>query len=54
MKNYTLIFKDKKGNELTSNVIEAKNKKEAKKIANKLKANSMLNDLNKIIINNKN
>lgn len=51
MKNYTLIFEDKKGNELTTNVIEAKNKKEAKIIANKLIANSILNDLHKIKIN---
>jgi len=50
MKNYKLIFEDKKGNELTSKNIEAKNKIEAKKIADNLKANSMLNDLHKIVI----
>ena len=51
MKSYKLVFEDKKGNELTSKTIEAKNKSEAKKIADKIKLNSLLNDLYKISIN---
>ena len=50
MKNYTLIYLDKYGNELTRKEITAKNLKEAnnqKKIAF---ATSKINDLHKIIL----
>lgn len=50
MKTYKLIFLTKKGAELQSKEIEANNLKEAKQIANNLKANSMINDLHKIIV----
>ena len=50
MKAYKLIFLTKQGTELQSKEIEAKNLKEAKQVANNLKANSMLNDLHKIIV----
>lgn len=48
MKAYKLIFLTKKGAELQTKEITAKNKKEATKIAKKVLANSMLNDLHKI------
>lgn len=52
MKNYILIFEDKNGNELKREYLLSKNKIEAKKTADKIKANSMINDLHKIIIKN--
>jgi hypothetical protein len=48
MKTYKLIFLTKKGAELQTNEITAKNLKEATKIAKKVFANSMINDLHKI------
>ena len=48
MKAYKLIFLTKEGAELQSKEIEAKNLKEAKQVANNIKANSMINDLHKI------
>ena len=48
MKTYKLIFLTKEGVELQSKEIEANNLKEAKQVANNLKANSMINDLHKI------
>jgi len=48
--NYNLIFEDIDGNELERKKIEVKNLKEAKKIVSLYKANSMLNDLYKIVI----
>lgn len=48
MKTYTLIFEDKKGNELKSDEITALNIKEARKTRDNVLANSMINDLFKI------
>ena len=48
MKNYKLIYLTKEGDELESAEITAKNLKEAKELAKKVLANSMLNDLHKI------
>ena len=48
MKSYNLIYLDRKSNELRRESIEANNLKEAKKIAQNRKANSMLKDLHKI------
>ena len=48
MKTYKLIFLTKKGAELQTKETIAKNLKEAKEIAKKVLANSMLNDLHKI------
>ena len=48
MKAYNLIYLDNKSNELRKESIEANNLKEAKKIAQNRKANSMLKDLHKI------
>ena len=45
MKTFKFTFEDKKGNELTSKIIECQSKKEAIKIANNMQANSMMNDL---------
>lgn len=50
MKAYKLIFLTKQGTKLQTKEIEAKNLKEAKEIAKKVLANSMLNDLHKIEI----
>ena len=50
MKTYKLIFLTKEGAELQTKEITAKNKKEAKQVANNLKANSMINDLHKILV----
>lgn len=48
MKTYKLIFLTKEDAELQTKEIEANNLKEAKQVANNLKANSMINDLHKI------
>ena len=48
MKTYNLIFLTKKGAELQTKEVTAKNLKEAKEIAKKVLANSMINDLHKI------
>lgn len=48
MKAYKLISLTKQGDKLESAEITAKNLKEAKEIAKKVLANSMLNDLHKI------
>ena len=48
MKTYKLIFLTKEGAELQTKEIEANNLKEAKEIAKKVFANSMINDLHKI------
>ena len=48
MKTYKLIFLTKEGAELQTKETTAKNLKEAKEIAKKVLANSMLNDLHKI------
>lgn len=48
MKNYDLIFEDKKGNELTRKSITAINIKEARVTRDKELANSLINDLHKI------
>jgi hypothetical protein len=50
MKTYRLSFQDKNQNEIEVIEIEAKNRKEAKSLANIILNNSMLNDLHKIII----
>jgi hypothetical protein len=50
IKQYILIFEDKKGNELTTKTINAFNKKEAIEIKNNIMAESMINSLHKIII----
>ena len=50
MINYKLIYLTKEGDELKSAEITAKNKKEAKELAKKVLANSMLNDLHKIAV----
>lgn len=49
-KMYVFVFEDKRGNELTRRKAECLNLTEAKQIARKYKANSMLNDLHKIVI----
>ena len=49
MKNYIFTFFDKKGNELLRKELFAHSKKDAITIANKLKAESNINDLNKVI-----
>ena len=49
-KYYVLSYEDKQGNELQRITIEALNKKDAKRIAKIAYANSMLNDLHKIIV----
>jgi hypothetical protein len=48
MKNYNLIFEDKKGNEIKRESVDAKNIAEARKIRDNIFANSMINDLFKI------
>ena len=48
MKTYKLIFLTKQGAELQTKETTAKNLKEAKEIAKKVLANSMINDLHKI------
>jgi hypothetical protein len=50
IKNYTLIFEDKQGNELKRINIYAKCKKEANKLAKIYKSASQLNDLNNISV----
>ncbi len=50
MKTYTLIFKDKEGNELTRKETTANNIKEARAYAAKVFASSMINDLYKISV----
>lgn len=50
MKNYTLVFLDKKGNELTEKKITAVNKKDANKQRDVAFANCMINDCVKIIV----
>jgi hypothetical protein len=44
MKNYQMILVDVNSNELVSYNIEAKNKKEAKKIGQKIIATTKIND----------
>lgn len=48
MKTYKLIYLTKQGDELRTEEVTAKNLKDAKEIAKKVLANSMLNDLHKI------
>ena len=48
MKTYKLIFLTKQGAELQTKEVTARNLKEAKELAKKVLANSMLNDLHKI------
>jgi len=48
MKNYSLIYEDKKGNELKRSETTALNIKEARKYRDAILANSMINDLYKI------
>ena len=48
MKAYKLIYLTKEGTKLQTKEIEAKNLKEATKIAKKVLANSLINDLHKI------
>ena len=48
MKTYKLIYLTKEGDELRTEEVTAKNKKEAKELAKKVLANSMINDLHKI------
>lgn len=48
MKSYTFIYLDKKGNELKSEQRECYSLGEARKLADNLEANSMLNDLKEI------
>lgn len=50
MKNYTLVFEDKQGNELTRKEITAANLKEARSQRDAAHANSKINDLHKIKI----
>lgn len=50
MKNFKLIFEDKQGNDLTCTTIEALNLQDAKRIAKIAYANSMMNDLHKIVV----
>jgi len=45
MKNFKLIYEDYKGNELDSKKYDFENSLEAQKFANKLFANSNMNDL---------
>lgn len=48
MKTYKLIFLTKEGAELQTKETTARNLKEAKELAKKVLANSMINDLHKI------
>lgn len=50
MKTYILIYSDRKGNELLREKTDAENITEARKYADKKLANSMINDLYKIIV----
>ncbi len=48
MKTYILIYEDRKGNELQTEKIEETNIKQARILAAKKLANSMINDLHRI------
>jgi hypothetical protein len=48
MRNYIFIFQDNQQNELKRTEATAKNMKQAKELAKKVLANSMINDLHKI------
>lgn len=48
MRNYIFIFQDNQQNELLRKEATARNLKEAKELARKMFANSLLNDLHKI------
>ena len=50
MKTYILIYLDKQGNELDRKEYDFYNIKEARDHAAKLLANSMINDLHKIVV----
>lgn len=50
LKNYILVFEDRDGNDLTTKKITAFNLKDAKRQSQNYKANSMMNDLHKIVI----
>lgn len=52
-KIYVFIFEDRNGNELTRREADCISLAEAKDIAKKYKANSMLNDLHKIVVKKK-
>lgn len=53
MKTYILIYLDKGSNELTRKEITANNIAEARKLRNRFLADSMLNDLHKIVVKKK-
>jgi len=50
MKTFKFVYLDNKGNELLSTSLPCSTKKEAEKLAKRLFAESMINDLKKVVV----